>query len=503
VTAFVRPRSPAAMTALAFTTVAAAVFAVARPPVGDFWAAQARQSAAVHGVGLRYWFAWFGGTVPGHYSVLAPFLSRFVDVGVLGATATAATVALCRLLVRGTPHATAATWMAAVAATSSLWSGRIPFAAGTALMLLTLLLMRAGRPILAAAAGAVTALVSPVSAAFLVLGLAGVVLHDRDRRRLALWTAGGASVCLLSLGAYFGLPGNEGWKASHAGLTALSLAILLAARPPAQLRTVVILSLVACPLLALVPNGVGSNFERFAWIYLPVAVVAFGQARRAVVVLAASGGVLMGVLGSGHDLYVAAQPMSQQTYYSGLIHELDAIPNLRNYRVEVVPDGTHVAAFALLNHAQLARGYETQSDNKLDSVLMSTTLDAASMRGWLDKNAVAYVVLDRQTLAAGPEDRLVRSGRLPYLHRVWSDQHLELLAVRAPTPLVERPARVAAADQASLTVWAPRAGRFGVRIRWSNFLRVAHAAPGVQLSPDGTGWTVLTVPAAGRYAVTG
>ncbi len=502
-TAAVRPRSPAAATALAFTVAAAALFAVARPPVGDFWAAQARQSAALHGVGLQYWFSWFGGTVPGHYSVLSPFLSRFVDAGVLGAAATAVTVALCRLLVRGTPHPTAATWLAAVAASFSLWSGRIPFAAGTALMLVTLLLMRGRRPVLAAGAGAVTALVSPVSAAFLVLGLAGVVLHDPVRRRLALWTAGGAGACLLGLGAYFGMPGYEGFRVTHAALTGLSLLVLLAARPPAQLRTVILLSVVACPLLVVVPNGVGSNFERFAWIYLPVAVAALGQARRAVVVLAAAGAVSMGVVGSVHDLYVAAQPMSQPTYYRGLLHELDAIPNLPDYRVEVVPDGTHIAAYALLNHALLARGYETQSDNKLDSVLMSAGLDATSMRHWLDVNAVGYVVLDRHTLAPGPEDRLVRSGDLPYLHQVWADQHFVLLAVRAPTPLVERPARVADADQASLTVSAPRAGTYGVRIRWSKFLQLARGGSGARLAPDGAGWTVLSVPAPGRYTVTG
>src|SRR4051794_37290896 len=60
------------------------VFVAVSPPVPDLYAALARESAAAHGVGLTYWFAWFGGAAtPGSYSVLAPQLSRVVGVQVL------------------------------------------------------------------------------------------------------------------------------------------------------------------------------------------------------------------------------------------------------------------------------------------------------------------------------------------------------------------------------------------------------------------------------------
>jgi hypothetical protein len=215
-------------------------FIAVKPPVGDFWAAQARTYASLHGVGLHYWFAWFGGTVPGHYSVVAPYLMRVVGAGALGAASTVASVLLCRRLIASTTHAPAAAWLAAVGVTFSLWSGRIPFALGTALMLWGFVAVAGNRRAWSAAAGVATALVSPVSGAFLVLGLCGVVLHDGGRRASASWAAGGAGAALLGVGAYFGLPGSEGFPFWHAMLAAATTALMLLARPPAVVRTVLV-----------------------------------------------------------------------------------------------------------------------------------------------------------------------------------------------------------------------------------------------------------------------
>jgi hypothetical protein len=485
-----------------FTVLAATAFLVLRPPVGDLWAARARASAAVHGVGLHYWFSWFGGTVPGHYSVLAPYLSRIADVGVLGAAATVAITPLCHRLVRGSPHAAAATWLAAIGSGFSLWSGRVPFALGTALMLMALLCVRADRRGPAGIVGAFTALLSPVSGAFLILGLIGVFVHLPQRRVTAAWAVTGAGACLLAVAAYFGVPGPEGFQLVPAAAATAAVAVMLLARPAPYVRTVILISLIACPLLAVIPNGMGSNFERFAWICLPVATVATARARLPLIAAAATAAMALGIIGSVHDLVVAAQPMSDKSYYTGLVAQLDRTPGLASYRVEIVPDGTHVAAYALLDHASLARGYETQSDNALNSVLKSKSLDATSYKAWLDNNAVGYVVIDRQTLASGPEDKLVRPGRLPYLRQVWSDAHWRLFKVTAPSPIVAPPGRLVDADQASLVISTPSAGRLAVRVRWSRFLQVNPGRP-ARLVPDGQGWTTLVVTQPGRYVVTG
>jgi hypothetical protein len=308
---------------------------------------------------------------------------------------------------------------------------------------------------------------------------------------------------MSAMGLYYGLPGSEGFPLLHAAAATATTALLLCARPPAIVRSVVLVSIAACPILALVPNGMGTNFERFTWICLPVAVAATGQARRVVVFGSALIAVSMGVIGSVHDLYVAAQPMSQPSYVQGLADEFDRLPGLADYRVEVVPDGTHVAAFALLSHASLARGDETQSDNRLNSVLHSPALDAASYRRWLDENAVAYVALDRETLAHEPEDRLVRFGHVPYLRLAWSDRHWLLFAVRDPLPIAQPPARVTDADQARLVVSVPAPGRYHLSLEWSHLLQLRHATAGaaVERAPDGR--TVLVAPAPGKYSLGG
>jgi hypothetical protein len=495
-----RPRISDA--ALVFSVLAAAAFAVTRPPVGDFWAARAHESAVLHGVGLTYWFSWFDGTVPGSYSVLAPLVTRFVDAGVVGAASTVVVTLLCHRLVRGSRHATLATWAAALGATASLWSGRIPFAMGTALMLLALLAVRGRHRWLSALSGVVTTLVSPVSGAFLVLGLFGVVVHDPARRGVAIVAAGASGASLIGLAGYFGIPGPEGFPVLHVLLVAATLGLMLLARPVNYVRAVLLISLPLLVVLAAVPNGVGTNFERFAWLCLPVAVIATAQVRLRWAALAAGTALTCSVVGTAHDLYVAAKPMSSETYLAGLIAELDRTPGLTTYRLEVVPDGTHVAAYALLNHAMLARGYETQTDNAQDAALASPQLDATTYRHWLDTSAVGYVALDRVTLKHGPEDQLVRSGTLPYLHPVWSDAHWLLFKVSAPTPIIAAPARIIDADQAELVITTPQAGRLPIRVHWSRFLHVDGPA-GARLSTDAAGWTVLDAPRPGQYTIRG
>ncbi|MGI8678707.1 MAG: hypothetical protein ACR2LX_08500 [Jatrophihabitans sp.] len=495
---------PPTSAALLFSAVAAVAFVLVSPDVGDLWAARARASAANDGVGLHYWFSWFAGTVPGHYSILAPFLSRFIDVGVLGAVATVAIVPLVRLTTRGCPHPALATWLAAFGSAVSLWSGRVPFAEGIALALLALLCVRGNRALVAAPAAAVAALVSPVVAVFLMLGLAGVFVHDRCRRVAAAVTGAAAGVCLLAIAVLFGTPGPEGFPVAQAVGATAAFAVLLLARPSAEVRTVLIASMIACPLLAIVPNGLGSNFERFAWLCMPVATAATARAGRLLVVLPTVAAMSLTLVQSTKDLRVASQPMSAAAYYRGLTTQLDRTPGLANYRVEVVPDGTHVAAYALLGHAALADGYETQSTHKLNGILGSHRLNATSYRRWLSGVAVRYIALDRTTLTSGPEDRLVRTATPSYLHQVWSDHNWRLYEVDAARPIVPAPAQIVHAGQSKLVIATPRAATVGLRVRWSAYLRVrGPTGSTARLRPDGHGFTVMAMSGPGRFVVSG
>lgn len=485
--------------------VNSAAFLLVDPPVGDLWAARARQSAARHGVGLHYWFSWFGGTVPGHYSVLEPMLTRWVSTEVLGAVAAVLLVGLTQLLVRGSHHPLAATWLALAAVVLDLWSGRIPFAVGSVLMLAGLLLVRANRGVGAAAVTVVTALVSPVAAAFTALGVCGLVLHDRARRRAALLVIAAAAVPLGAVGLYFGSPGPEGFDPTQAAFALAAIAVLFLARPAPYVRTVLLLSLPVWLVAVAVPNGLGGNFERFTWIVLPVAVVATARAPRRLAATVGALAVTCSAVGTAKDLYVASRPQSQRGYYAALIRQLDARPDLLGHRIEVVPDGTHLAADLLLGHAYLARGYETQSDNQYARVLNDGPLDAARYRRWLDDNAVAYVLLDHTTTTPSAESTLVRLHRPAYLRQTWTDGHWRLFAVTRPVPIAPAPARVVAAAQARLTVVVSRPARVQLRVRWSRFLTVRSTDGGrARLAAAAhCGWTVLTVQRPGRFVLGG
>ena len=490
----------------------AATFVVISPAVGDLFAALARQSAVANGVGLTYWFSWFaGGASPGSYSVLTPFLSAAVGSAILGGIATVAITPLCWRLVRGTAHPVAATWLATIVAGLSLWSGRIPFAVGTALSIAVFLAVRAGRAVPAGVLAVVTVLASPVSGAFIGLGLIGALARPASSRRAAVSAVVGAGIALVGVAVAFGVPGPEPFAVHNAIPAALALIAFLLARPAQFVRWSIFVALAACPLMVIIPNGMGANLQRFVWVYLPVAVVATASRRLPAALLAVSIAVYAGAQGTADDLYIADQPSSSAATYQPLVSELDTMSALTDYRVEVVPDGTHVAAYALLGHAMLARGYETQADTAFNGVLMSpATLNAVSFKIWLDDNAVGYVAIGAKPVAVNAEYRLVTAG-LPYLVPMWVDAGWTLYRVANATPIIASPARIIDATQSNLQISTPAAGTYPIRVRWSRYLRADPAVSNATgstdgrgtVTRDGQGWTVLTVPAAGTYVLHG
>src|SRR2546422_960861 len=78
-------------------------------------------------------------------------------------------------LAQGGAPPLAATWLATLVLGVSLWSGRVPFAVGSAVSALALAAVRDHRRLRAAAWTAVAVLASPVSGAFIAVGLAGVL----------------------------------------------------------------------------------------------------------------------------------------------------------------------------------------------------------------------------------------------------------------------------------------------------------------------------------------
>jgi hypothetical protein len=503
-----------------FAVLNGIAFYLVRPDVNDLWAARARASAVSHGVGLTYWFSWFGGgSTPGNYSVLTPYLSAAIGTELVGALSAIAITALVTVLVRGTRHPFAAASIAAIGAGLNLWSGRVPFLLGAAVGVGALIAVRRGNRSATVGLTLVSILASPVSGAFIVMGLSGTFLTTRTKafRPIIAYAVVTTMISLLVVAVVFGTPGPEPFSGGLLVEVLLGLGCLAVAGAPDHLRTTIWVSLLATVVLWAIPNGLGSNFARFVWFCLPVAVVALSERRARIAVLAVIPLLVVGAVTTATDLAHAVQPVSSVSYYQPLVDRLDKVPNLRNYRVEVVNHGSHAGYDALLGHAMLARGWETQEDITLNKSLSQDPLDPVTYKVWLDNNAVGYVALPSASVGGFPEYTLVQEGTAHYLHRIWSSEDWELYSVSDPTPIVGLPASVLAHDQKSMTIRVPCVCTIAVRLRWSKFLAATlqkpdpsgpgtiDATPAVHaaVDDDGSGWSTLTTTRTGTYVLRG
>ncbi len=502
-----------------FAALSGLAFVLVRPDVNDLWAARARASAVEHGVGLTYWFSWFsGGTTPGNYSVLSPYTSALIGTEVLGAVSAVAVTILATIAVRGTRYPIAAAWVAAIAAALNLWSGRVPFLFGSALAVGALIAIRHQRRLPAVGLTFVSILASPVSGAFICMGLSGTFITTRTKeyRPIIAWVVGTSLASLLAVAVLFGNPGPEPFSIWQLLAVGLGQLWLWWAWPADHVRTTLGATFLATLVLWAVPNGMGSNFARFIEFCLPVLVMATSSKRLRLAILAVLPVLIMGAVGTTRDLINAARPVSTVGYYKSLAARLDRIPDLRNYRVEVVNHGAHAGYDALLDHALLARGWETQEDQALNKSLLNDPLDPITYKVWLDNNAVGYVALPSASVGPYPEFTLVQKHRAKFLHRIWSNGDWELFRVDSPTPIVGRPGSVVTNDQKSMTIRVPCRCTIPVRVRWSKFLTAALQAPGpggrtvdsvplvtARVIEDGSGWTTLTTAKPGTYVLRG
>jgi hypothetical protein len=484
----------------------AAAFLVVRPGVNDLWAARARASAVSHGVGLTYWFSWFGGgSTPGNYSVLSPYLSALLTAELVGALSAVAITLSSAVLLRDTRYPVAGTAVATVAAGINLWSGRVPFLLGTAFAVGALIAVRNQKRVAAAVITVLSIASSPVSGAFLALALAATFITTKPYRRISITTLAAIVVSLGVVGLAFGAPGPQhfSWQLFLEAIGALLL--FLIARPPELLRSVIWLSMLTALAMWLIPNGMGSNFGRMIWFCLPVAVVATGGRKLWMSLLLVSPVLLSSANLTVSDLRGAGNPIASKWYYTPLARELDKISGLTNYRLEVVAEGAHAAYDALLDHAMLARGWETQEDNALNRTLKSSTLDATTYKIWLGNNSVGYVALPRSKPEKYPEFALVSSGRLPYLHEVWKSPDWTLYRVSDPTPIVAAPQKVLTYSQSKLILRATCACTFSVRIRYSRYLRAdpVSGSGRATVVTDRSGYTSMTTSVPGDYVLHG
>ncbi len=489
-------------------------------PGGDIAAQDAWAAFAKAHPGSAYDLAWYGGMHPVSYSAISPYLMAVLGVRPTMVVAGAMSAALLAVLLersRHVPHPMLPAVFGALALTGNAVSGRVTFGLGLLFGLAALVVAfawttdRTHRPAVAwlriVVLVSLTALTTAASGvAGLFLGLVAAALWLTGRHRLS-YAVGLPPVAVVAVSAWlFPLSGVQpmGWVSAILPTIAGLTAVLLFPKEWRLLRVLGLVYLVAVQLAWLVPSPIGTNISRLGLIFAGVGLVATLPTRAWVRSLAAS--VLGRTVAAG---LVAAALITSVSWQVGLAARdaistappeslsLDLEPLVQQLqdrgaglgRVEVVPTASHREAAALAPYVNLARGWNRQADADRNRLFYrDRPLTEKAYERWLRRWAVRFVVLSTATPddAAVDEAELVAGG-LPFLEKVWSDDHWTLYAVRKPRPLVSKPATVLGFDAAMITLYTPRPGPVVVRVTYSDWLGLVDPVgnPVPTTGPDG------------------
>ncbi|MBT0567554.1 hypothetical protein [Williamsia sp. CHRR-6] len=486
--------------------VATTLLLVFRPALGDLQAAIAREQAARSGVGLGYWFSWFGGVSPGSYSLIVPKLSAAIGSLPLLAIATMAIALLAYPLARDAVRPQLFTWAIAMAAVFNMMSGRVAFAVGAVIAIGALVVVQRGHTTWAGVLMVFSGLASPLAPSF--VGMAGVAFLLAHPRSVKVWTVligSGLGVAVPFI--LFGAPGAQGfpWTTLAWNLAiAAGAGVALTERPQ---RWITPIAVVAALVIFAVPNGVGSNISRFFCLVLPCVVVYYSRTAIPILVIALAPAVSYAGFVAVADQVAVADAGDTKQDYDPLKKVLLQAPKLINHRVELIDARTHAGSHELGPVISLARGWENQSDSRFNPIFyLKDALTPESYRAWLDENAVSYVAVATEPLRqAKPEAALVNTG-LSYLRKTWSNKDWTVYEVDRPQPIVGSPLRLLAQDPAQMIVRVPDTNAHPIQIRPNRYLVARNLYDRQQLgciteTPEG--WITLQVDAPGDYALEG
>jgi hypothetical protein len=510
-------RLPPAWTITAALGVVYLILAPASPDL----AAASYRSSLFSSAGFTLWDnSWYGGHHLLAYSVLAPALGAWIGPQPLAAIAMILATALFAKVIDERFPALATRVAAvffALGASVALLSSRVPFDLGLAIGLGAVLLAQRKRLALALVLSVLTALASPVAGAFLALAFLAWALAGPARGwPVALTLAALAPITVLTLA--FPEGGTQPFVAS-AYFPDLVGVLIVAALIGSEglhgssrvLRIGTLLYAIALTGSYLIPTAVGGNVDRLgALVGGPLAACVLAGSsrgrRRVLIVLAP----LLFYWQANAPVVDFASTLANASvnasYYAPLLGELrklDVGYGARPARIEVVATADHWEARFVATHVMIARGWERQLDVYRNGLFYadSKPLDAQRYRTWLSQNAISYVALPDAPLdySARAEARLLRSGRVGYLHEVWRSAHWRLFAVRGATPLASPPGILQSLSSDSLTLYAPRPGVYTVRVRFTPYWALASGSGCVAQAP--AGWTELQAHRAGSLHV--
>ncbi|KQR99380.1 hypothetical protein ASG12_00580 [Williamsia sp. Leaf354] len=501
---------------LAVALIATVTLWALSPTLGDLQAAIAREEAARSGVGLGYWFGWYGGVSPGSYSLLVPALSALTGSLALLAIATLVIAVMAHPLAHATVgigsgsravHPTMLTWAIVAAAVLNMMSGRVAFSVGAAFALFAVLMLQRGATTLAAVVLLVSGLASPLAPAFVGLATVPFLLGGGHRSRTVWSVLIGSGLGVVVPFALFGAPGAQGFP-----WTTLVWTILIGlgagyAITEAPQRWIAPLAMVTAIVVFAIPNGIGSNLSRFFCLVVPCLILWFSRRALPILLVTLVPAVSYAGFVAVADQVAVANAGDTEKNYEPLRLALLRGPGLVNHRVELIDAGTHAGSHELGSLVKLARGWENQSDSRFNPIFYDKdALTPLSYRRWLNENAVSWVAVSDEPLRqARSEAALVNAG-LPYLTREWGNDEWTLYRVANPGSVVAPPLSLVTETPAQMVVEIPDTGTHPIQIRPNRYLVARDVDdPTVSACIDQTeqGWITVRAPQPGTYRLEG
>jgi hypothetical protein len=493
-------RRGSSLAPIGLAVVLAALYVAFPPHTTDLAAQTARAELFRRSGFVPYWAGWYSGITTTTYSLVTPPLLGLFGAVWLGGLSIVGTAAVVTPLLRDAvrPRLGAAAFV--VSAYLDVVSGRTTFAVGAVIALAAVLAAERRRVALAAVLAVATTATSPVAGILLLLAAATYVLADRLRRRLGMVMAGGilATLAGLALLARGDSGGYQPFSPESFELALGTAAVVGLAPVGRRLRVAAGVTMLALTAVFVVHSPVGSNILRITLLAAVPTLLAAARLTGWRLVAVATIAAVTPALQLQYDVAGARVDDASRSFVAPLAARLAADPLIRDHRVEVVDTKTHWPSTYLPATVWLARGWERQVDERLNRLFYGgVPLTSDSYRAFLDRNAVGLVAVPvgvKLDFASAGEAQLVASG-LPYLTRIWSDPNWVLYSVANPAPIAAAPATVPSRSDTGLTIDAPAAGDYEVRMRWSPYLVIRGGTVGRSSDDD----VVVHVDAAGSY----
>lgn len=488
-----------------FTLLVVGVYLWLVPPVPDLAAQFTRANLARTSGFAIWWSGWFGGMHLPTYSEIAPLLMGALGAPVVGALATLASVAEFHWLVRLSSRPRAASATFALAALLNLLDGRVTFCVGAALGLAAIVLFQQQRNVLAAIAGVLTCLGSPLAGLFVGLAMVGVFLASGERRKHATWVAGTVAVTAVALAVLFPGAGFMSAPAWHV-LPAAGACFVIALLPmPRVVRAGAFVLGVTSLATLVLPSAVGENITRETWLLAAPLLVGYLPMRRSIVAGLAVLAVAWPIIDVTQQLVYSQDPSAYAAFYQPLLSEMTTLTSSSNFgsRIEVLDPRTHGADRFVSTQLPLARGWDRQADQADNPLFYRGLLNDSTYQQWLGALAVSWVAVPTAKLDRASQAEAVLVASDPsYLQLAWSSANWKVYRVLNAAPLVQG-AKLLAVSPTGLTMQVSQPGLVKVSLRWSPYLRavdIAHPTITTCVTRVGA-WTEMTATEAGLYSL--